>query len=70
MTCLPLYRLLMATSILVTGALVASRFGHVEPNDPVRQGRSHVYTCALFRAPQTTIAVPPVKLEVAAAASH
>ena len=67
MTCLPLYRLLMATGILMAGAVVASRFGHVEPRDPC-QGRSHVYTCALFHGPQTTITVPPVKLEVPAAA--
>ena len=66
MTCLPIYRLLMATAVLITGAVGTARLGHTEPTDPC-VGRSHIHACAIFQAPSAASTPRLPKVEVVAA---
>lgn len=66
MTCLPIYRLLVAAAVLLTGAIGAARLGHTGPTDPCA-GRSHLHACAIFLAPSAVAAPRLSKVEVVAA---
>ena len=66
MTYLPVYRLLMAAAVLLTGAMGASRLGHTRSTDPCA-GRSHIHACAIFQAPSNVAAPRLLKVEVVAA---
>ena len=70
MMSLPLYRLLVASGILLTRAFTAYHLRTPAPADPC-EGRWYTYPCSLFRPSQAQIVVPrgSAVVEVVAAGS-